>query len=142
MKQKTVTPFTAKYIEFPELVFGKSSNGIEYFDATLYVELKGDSQKHSPIDFARRFSFWFENFLKVYDIADNQMIITDETTGHVLIDETMALLFLAYIDPSFGAYMMDRISEMLLNGIVLSDTRIVQAAGDRLTKEVLIKLIE
>ena len=142
MKHKTVTPFTAKYIEFPELVFGKAANGTEYFDATLYIELKGDSLKHSPIYFARNFSFWFENFLKVYDIEDNTMIITDEATEHMLIDESMALLFIAYIDPSFGAYMVDRISEMLLNGIVLSDSRIVQAAGDRLTKEVLTKLIE
>lgn len=142
MKLKTVTPFTLKYREFPELLFGKSETGIVYFDATLYVMQKGDSQKHSPVDFIRKFAHWFDSVKTAYEIPDNEVVITDEATGHVLIDESLALLFVAYIDPAFGVYMLERVSEMLLDGVTLSDTRIIQMIRDRLTKETLSNLIE
>ena len=142
MKLKTVTSFTLKYREFPELLFGKSESGTVYFDATLYVLQKGDSQKHSPVDFIRKFTHWFESVKAAYEIPDNEGVITDEATGHVLIDEALALLFVAYIDPAFGVYMLERVSEMLLDGVALSDTRIMQMIRDRLTKETLSNLIE
>ena len=61
MKVRTKAPFTVKYMEFPELLFGTSEKGLIYFDATTYIAEKGDSKKHSAIDFARKFSFWFES---------------------------------------------------------------------------------
>ena len=142
MELKILTPYTLKNREFPELLFGKSVNGIVYFDATLYVTQKGDSQKHSPVDFIRRFAHWFDSVKTAYEIPDNEVVITDEATGHVLIDESLALLFVAYIDPPFGVYMLERVSEILLDGVTLSDTRIMQMIRDRLTKETLSNLIE
>lgn len=141
MKYKTVTPFSAKYMEFPELLFGISENGTVYFDATLYIELKGNNN-NSPIDFARKFSFWFEKIKLVYELPDSELIITDETTEHVLIDESLALLFVAYIDPCFAVYMLERLSELLLDGVVISDTMITHVVKNRLTKESLTKLFE
>lgn len=142
MEHKILTPYTLRYGEFPELLFGKSDSGIVYFDATLYVIQKGDSQKHSPVDFIRRFAHWFDSVKTAYEIPDNEVVITDEATGHVLIDESLALLFVAYIDPPFGVYMLERVSEILLDGVTLSDTRIMQMIRDRLTKETLSNLIE
>lgn len=142
MKLKMKVPYTVRYKEFPELLFGTSVSGAVYFDATLYIKLKGESDKHSPVDFARRFSFWFESFKVAYEIPDGELIATDEATGNVLIDESLSLLFVAYIDPEFGAFMVERVSELLLDGVVLSDTRIMQMIRNRLTKDLLIKLIE
>ena len=142
MKLKMKAPFTVRYEEFPELLFGTSVSGTVYFDATHYIECVGDSHKHSPVDFARKFSFWFESFKAAYEIPDNELIATDEATGNVLIDESLSLLFVAYIDPEFGAFMTERVSELLLDGVVLSDTRIMQMIRNRLTKDLLIKLIE
>lgn len=142
MKCKVTTPFSIRYGEFPELLFGKSEGGIIYFDATLYIELKGDTRKHSPIDFARKFSFWFESFRDGYEISDAGIMIIDEATGHVLMDECLALLFMAYIDPGFGLYMVERVSELLLDGIVLSDSRILQIVRDRLSEDTINQLIE
>lgn len=68
------------------------------------------------------------------------MIVQDETTGHILIDESLALLFVAYIDPDFGIYMLERISEMLWRGITLSDTHVLMLANERLTKDQLSNL--
>ncbi len=142
MKVRTKSPFTVKYMEFPELLFGTSEKGVSYFDATTYLAEKGDGNKHSVIDFARKFAFWFESVKAVYEIADFELMTTDEVTGHILIDESLALLFVAYVDPNFGVYMMERMSELLLDGVTLSDTRIVQTIRNRLTKEELLKLIE
>lgn len=142
MKLKTVTPFSVRYMEFPELLFGTSENGTVYFDATLYIELKGNNHKNSPIDFARKFSFWFETVKQVYELQDGELIITDEMTEHILIDESLALLFVAYVDPDFAVYMLERVSELLLDGVVLSDTHIAQLIRNRLTKDFLTKLIE
>lgn len=142
MKVRTKSPFTVKYMEFPELLFGTSENGLTYFDATLYLSEKGDSKKHSVIDFARKFSFWFESVKAVYEIPDLELMVTDEATGHVLIDESLALLFVCYVDPGFGIYITERMSELLLDGVTLSDTRIVETIRNRLTKEELLKLID
>lgn len=140
MMLKITAPLAVKYGEFPELLFGTSENGTAYFDATLYIEEKGDQNKHSPVDFIRKFSFWFETMKSSYEIADNEIVATDDATGHTLIDESLALLFVAYIDPVFGVYMLERVSEMLLDGIVLSDTRIINLVRNRLTKEILSNL--
>lgn len=142
MKVRTKVPFTVKYGEFPELLFGTSEKGITYFDASIYLAEKGDGSKHSVIDFARKFAFWFEGVKAVYEIPDLELMATDEATGHILIDESLALLFVAYVDPGFGVYMTERMSELLLDGVTLSDTRIVQTIRNRLTKEELLKLIE
>ena len=130
MNCKIVTGYSAKYPEFPELLFASDKEGTLFFDATLYIEHKGDITKHSPASFARKFSFWFESAKDIYDI--NATIVIDNATSHVLIDESLALLFVCYIDPQFSMYMIERISEMLLNGFVLSDTCITQMARDRL----------
>lgn len=142
MKLKTTTPFTIKYKEFPELLFGTSETGAIYFDATFCITEKGDPKKHSAIDFARKFSHWFVATKEVYDVSDGEIMATDEATGHILIDESLALLFISYIDPAFGVYMIDRVSEMLLDGVTLSDTRIVEVVKNRFSKDVLIKLID
>lgn len=142
MKVRTKSTFTVKYVEFPDLLFGTSEKGTSYFDATAYLAAKGDGNKHSVIDFARKFAFWFESVKAVYEIPDFELMATDEATGHVLIDESLALLFVGYVDPGFGVYMTERMSELLLDGVTLSDTRIVQTIRNRLTKEELLKLIE
>lgn len=142
MVLKISAPLSVRYGEFPELLFGTSANGAAYFDATLYIAEKGDAKRHSPVDFIRKFSFWFESVKVAYEIADNEIIITDEATGHILIDESLALLFVAYVNPDFGVHILERVSEMLLDGITLSDTRIIQVVRNRLTKEVLSNLIK
>ena len=69
------------------------------------------------------------------------MIIRDEASGHLLIDECLALLFVVYIDPAFGAYLLERMSELLSGGFTVSDTWLVQAAGLRFTKEELTQIL-
>ncbi len=142
MKLKTTSPFTIMYKEFPELLFRTSATGSIYFDATSYIKEKGDIKKHSPIDFARKFSYWFTSVKEIYEIPDGEIMATDEATGHILIDESLALLFVSYVDPVFGIYLLERVSEILLNGVALSDTYIMGVVRNRFTKDVLIKLFD
>ncbi len=132
MKCNLRTSFSLRYREFPELLFASDSKNRLYFDATQYVEQKGDVTKHSPIDFARTHTSWINAICKSYDVDEETIIVTDHTTEHILIDESLALLFVAYIDPEFGVHILERMSEMLLNGFVLSDSCISQIAGERI----------
>lgn len=139
MKTKSLQCRTIRFREFPDLLFGKSQDSrVFYFDATHYIREKGDVRKHTIRDFQLGFQHWITAARQAYEIQQEDLIICDEATGHILIDECLALLFLAYIDPGFGTYIMERMSEMLTNGMTVSDTWLIQATGLRFTTEELI----
>lgn len=140
MKLKTAPCKDIRYGEFPDLLFGKSDDGLVYFDATHYILQKGDVRKHNIKSFEIGFMHWKNAVHEAYSIPAQDMVVTDEVTGHLLIEESLALLFVAYIDPEFAVYILERISEMLLRGITLSDTRILMLASERLSKDQLSNL--
>lgn len=140
MKTKTVPCSIIRYREFPDLLFGTSDDGIEYFDASHYLLSKGKIKKHDINSFKVGFTHWINAARDAYSISLEDMIITDQATGHTLIDSSLALLFAAYLDPGFGVWMMERISEMLMSGIVLSDTSLLLMARNRFSEAELIEL--
>lgn len=136
MKTKNLQCRLVRFGEFPDLLFGKSQeNQVIYFNATHYIREKGNPKIHNIKDFQISFQHWFSAAKQAYSIKQEDIIICDEATGEILIDECLALPFLAYIDPEFGIYIMERISDMLLNGIVCSDTWLLQAVRRRFTIE-------
>lgn len=139
---ENVTCLQTKYGEFGDLLFKTLENGITYFDATNYILARGDIRKHSIKSFELGFTHWISAICDAYEADRKGMIIEDEKTGHFLIDESLALLFVAYIDPDFGVYMLERISEMLTNGIVISDTYLLLQLRQRFTGNELSKLID
>ena len=114
MKVKSVPCSIIRYREFPDLLFGTAEDGIEYFDATHYLLTKGDFKKHNIPSFKVGFTHWINAVRDAYSLSLDDMIISDRATGHTLIDSSLALLFAAYLDPGFGVWMMERISEMLM----------------------------
>ncbi len=129
-----------RYIEFPDLKFGKSEDGAYYFDATQFILTQGDIRKHNIRDFEIGFHFWKVAVCETYSIKPEDIII-HSSNGHILIEESLALLFIAYVEPSFGVYMLERISEMLVRGIVVSDSTLLTMARERLTKDDLYQII-
>lgn len=125
-----------KYLEFPDLLFGISEEGNTYFDATNYILSKGDVKIHNIKSFNIGFHFWKKAICDAYQIQEDKMVIKDEETGHILIDESLSLLFISYIDPSFAVYIVERVSEMLLTGIVLSDTSLLMMVRERFSKNI------
>lgn len=55
---------------------------------------------------------------------------------------SLALLFVVYIEPPFGVYLLERISEMFVDGFTVSDTWLVQSVGLRFTNEELTQILE
>lgn len=141
MKIKQCTHPAKRYEEFPELLFAAAEDGIQYFDATYYLLQKGDPQRHSIRHFETQFYLWKQAACAAYEIHADEVIVKERDSGHILIDESLALLFVAYIDPAFGVYLLERMSEMFLNGFVLSDSAIIVQARLRLTKETLTNII-
>ena len=128
--------YEIRYQEFPELLFTVRGEGCEYFDATLYIKNKGDPNIHSVEEFKAAFPFWINATIEAYSLSGKELFII-APNGHHLIDYALALLFVTYIDPGFGVYMLERMSDMLLRGVVLSDTCLLLMAKDRLSKELL-----
>lgn len=136
MKIENVPCRQIRYREFPELLFGESpNNGPSYFDATHYIRSQGDERRHSVKEFRVAFHHWITALSKIYSIEKDDLVIRDASSGHILIDESLALLFVVYIDPDFGAYMLERTSELLVEGFSVSDSWLIMAAGSRLTIE-------
>ena len=128
---------TVKYQEFPELIFGESEEGYQYFDASRYIIQKGDIKRHTVKEFRFAFSIWSDAICKTYEINPGYLIIEDTNTGHVFIEESMALLFIAYIDPYFGVYILERMNELFLGGFTLSDTALLLLTKERFNEDVL-----
>ena len=143
MKMKTIPCHTIRYKEFPELLFGESpDSGLVYFDATHFIRSRGDEGKHNLQEFRLSFHHWIVAFSEAYKIETGDLIVQDALSGHMLIDECLALLFVVYIDSSFGVYSFERISELLINGFAVSDTWLVNAAGNRFTSEELTTILK
>jgi hypothetical protein len=138
MKHKNVSHCNEiKYREF-QLLFGTANDDRVYFDASRYISEKGNPEIHSVEDFQSQFGFWIKALSETYELPVEDLFVQDETTGNLLMEESLALLFVAYLDSGFAVYMLERLSEMLITGIVLSDTALVAMARERLTKEDLI----
>lgn len=132
MENKQILCDTVKFREFQELLFGTSQEGVQYFDSTAYIQAKGDIKKHNVQTFRASFIHWENSLREAYKINKPDMYVVNEKDGHILIDESLALLFISYIDPKFGVYMLQRAEEMFLNGFVLSDTLLTVMANSRL----------
>lgn len=130
MKEEKIPCRIIRYREFPDLLFGTlREDGPVYFDATRFIQAKGDARRHNVRDFRVAFHHWATALADAYGIDREKMIIRDEASGHLLIDECLALLFVVYIDPAFGVYLLERVDELLSGGFTVSDTWLVQASS-------------
>lgn len=132
-KQKLIS-YESNFGEFPDLLFCTGENDLSYFDATQYIVGRGNAAVHSTGAFSAMFSTWIDAAGKIYGLSRDEMFTTDPTNGHELMEASLAMLFVAYIDPSFGIYMSDCITQMLLEGFMCSDTYILMQARNRFTE--------
>lgn len=126
--------------EFPELLFGSSiDNDISVFDATAYLQNKG--LQLTITEFFKQYEALIKNLIRSYNMDEEQVCKLNHE-GHYLIDGNFAYLFISFVEPDFLAYMCDRIHELFSNGFCISDTYLVQAAKNRLTKNVMDTILE
>ena len=128
-----------RYQEFPDLLFGTSTKGLVYCNATDFIQKKGEAEKHTVTDFNTKFAFWIDAVCETYGLKSDNVVIMNEK-GQYLIEESLALILITYIDSAFGVYMLERITEMLVSGVALSDTNLMLMVKDRLSEEQITKL--
>ena len=121
--------------EFPNLLFGteiESSNA--YFDATIYLQKQAPEKNINS--FFSEYKKPIESLCEAYDVAYKDFCKINKK-GHYLIKSDFTYLFIAFADPNFMGYMCDRINELFVKGVVVSDTYLISTARERLTPEIL-----
>lgn len=125
--------------EFTDMLFGKSSDGTNFFDATHYLQKRKSTL--TPDEFFRSLAVPIEALVDSYEIPESSVHAINEQ-GHHLIDGNLIYLFISFVEPSFWTYMFDRIHEMFSNGFCISDTYILGMAKERLSNEALMSIMD
>lgn len=129
----------SRFGEFQDLLFMPSDTRT-YFDMThflLAMQLDSDAK---IAEFTEGFATWIAHLGQVYGVPPDERFAVDAATGHRLAEESFALPFLVCVDPVFGVYLLESMSQMLLEGTVCSDTYILHQAQARFTAEELSNL--
>jgi len=129
-----------RFVEFPELRFQQSHDNIAYFDATYYTKSKYPESDSNYTDFYNNFSCWIKAIQTAYAIPEEDLSVINENNGHCMIEESLALLYVGYLDNMYLVHAIDRISEMHTTGLVLSDTTLLLMLRNRFPLEDLINI--
>ena len=125
--------------EFPDLLFGTTSERRIYFDADAYL------QTHSPVksvqDFFKDYAAPIQQLQILWNMKDTDVYKLN-TQGHILIDSNLVYLFISFVEPEFLAYMLECMDTLLADGVVITDANIVKAARRRLDAESIKAMIE
>lgn len=120
--------------EFPELLFGNTSDGHIYFNASDYLK------KHNPStsvqDFFKAYSYPIQQLQILWDMKDSDVYRMD-AEGNILIDGNFSYLFISFVEPEFLAYMIESMDMLFAYGVVLTDSNILAAAKRRINAEML-----
>ena len=69
MKEEKIPCRIIRYREFPDLLFGTlREDGPVYFDATRFIQGKGDARRHNVRDFRVAFHHWATALADAYGI--------------------------------------------------------------------------
>ncbi len=133
-RQMQIIASEQAFPEFPDLLYGTTSEGISFFDAQAYL------QKHKPSssveDFFTQYEVPIRSLMDAYGIEDEKVCVISKDS-HTLVDSSLVYLFIAFVEPNFLAYMCDRIQEMFSSGICVSDQYLYNKSRARLSKEVI-----
>ena len=106
-----------------------------YFDMTHFLQSMKLDPEEKIAEFTAGFALWIDHLGKMYGIPPDERFAVDAATGHSLAEESFALPFLCCADPVFGVYLLESMSQMMLAGIVCSDSYILVQAQQRFTAE-------
>lgn len=134
--QQTIIYDTAQFVEFPAFVSGTyAKNNINYFDATGYIEYVNSTNQPQKqiniLDFIKSHKHLIEEMLENYEIDSCDVFFVNKKDGHTVIVGTLAIPFLMYVDCGFAWYLIERMTEMMMNGYVLSDSALLNSVYSR-----------
>lgn len=128
----------SRFGEFPDLLFTACNNNRIYFDMTHFLRMMKLDSEGKISEFTEGFALWIGHLGKVYGIPPEEMFFSD-SSRHRWAEESLALPFLSCIDPVFGGYLLESMTQMLIEGVVCSDTYILMQARSRFTNEELVE---
>ena len=126
--------FRLRFGEFPDLLF-TVTDARTYFDMTHFLQSMKLEPEEKITELTEGFALWIEHLGKMYGIQPDERLAVDAASGHFLAEESFALPFLCCADPVFGVYLLESMSQMMLVGIVCSDSYILMQAQQRFTAE-------
>ena len=134
MKTGKFTPYTEEYnSDFTEAIFYRTDDEKIYLDAVGYMkQVCGSTPEKSIEDFEAKFSFQIDSLCEVSGITKEDLLVRDQESGNIMIEERAEYLYLGYLDPKFSAYMYARMRELFTIGFTVSDKVIISAARERL----------
>ena len=121
-----------KFIEFPEILFQKLENDHVVFTPNFYLKKRG-MREYMINSFFTQYAFIINDIKDVFNIDKVQTI--DEKTGETWMAEELALFFIGFIEKDFLGYITESMTEMLVNGMVLSDSAISKIYNERFNNE-------
>lgn len=128
---------------FSELDFYQVKGAPEmYADATQYLQKRGLAQSHSVEEFRSKFAPWISAMQKAFEIEADELFLCNQDDGHELIDEMLSILFIAYTNEYYCAGLVERMFEMEVCGVAISDSRLLYDLSLRFTEEQLLNTIK
>lgn len=109
-----------KFPDIADLKFYRTDADLYYFDATRFLKKSPFREKLSIENFREVFSYLIGTLTEASGIDEADLYIRDDL-GSEFLEESLALLFLAYVDRSFGPYMIERMEELIRFGFSIND---------------------
>lgn len=109
-----------KFPDIADLKFYRTDADLYYFDATHFIKKAPFNENLSVENFREVFSYLIGTLTEASGIDEADLYIRDDS-GSELLEESLAMLFLAYVDRSFGPYMIERMEELIRFGFSIND---------------------
>lgn len=125
--------------EFPDMLFGVSNdNGLMYFNASAYLKSKGQDLKLA--DFLNSYQPLIKDLQECYSLRDDEVCRINKE-GDFVIEVDFIYLFICFIDHNFAGYINERMNDLFMSGVAVSDSYLFEAARSRFTADVIAKML-
>lgn len=128
------------YPEFPNLFFGKINDKQLVFDATAYCA-QGDLKEIENHTFQTLNKRYIQSLVTT-GMAQGDKLFYLNRDGHILMDRSLAFLFMAFVDENMFSYFNSLLQELIVNGIALSDSFVFTMASEKIPSEILLQIIK
>lgn len=122
MKKLKLHPSSeTKFPDISDLKFFRSEADLYYFNAGDFLQKSEPGVRPCIADFFRSFHFLIEALRNRNGLEEGDLYVSDPS-GKEYLEECLVLPFLAYVDMSFGVYMIERTEDLLRFGFSINDT--------------------
>lgn len=126
--------------EMKGLYFGMLSHDMMVFDYTAYIEENQLDNVDYKV-FMRLNRHYIESLSKLTGTGTSNMFYQN-TNGHILVADTLAFLFLMFINPEMLEYFTSLLAEAMSEGVVYTHGYIYTQAAQKLPTDILQSIIK